>query len=285
MRPGALWRFCRPHTVVGSAVSLPALTVFSGAPLVPTASSALAPTLLVNLYVVGLNQLFDVSIDRINKPWLPLASGEMSVMEGALVVVLALAGAGVLARGASSALKTVLGGSALLGTLYSVPPFRLKRHPLAAALLIVAVRGVLVNLCFCANAGAPLGAATWACVAFYTCFSVVIAAVKDVPDVRGDATHGILSYAARWGPVRVLRGATALLVSALTVASVALWSYPLHAAGAIALAAGVWWRSTAVDVEDTSSVRAFYMFLWACFYASYGVLTCFGGTATKRYRY
>ena len=39
--------------------------------------------LAVNVYIVGINQLEDVEIDRVNKPFLPLAAGEMTVRRGA----------------------------------------------------------------------------------------------------------------------------------------------------------------------------------------------------------
>lgn len=74
---------------------------------------ALASALCMNIYVVGLNQLFDIEIDKVvlmvyvissnitsciiqkklmlslkvNKPNLPLASGELSVATGILLVV------------------------------------------------------------------------------------------------------------------------------------------------------------------------------------------------------
>ena len=43
-------------------------------------------SLLVNVYIVGLNQLYDVEIDKINKPYLPIASGELSKRSGWLLV-------------------------------------------------------------------------------------------------------------------------------------------------------------------------------------------------------
>jgi hypothetical protein len=43
---------------------------------------ALVPALLMNICIVGLNQVFDVRIDRVNKPYLPLASGEFSMQTG-----------------------------------------------------------------------------------------------------------------------------------------------------------------------------------------------------------
>jgi homogentisate phytyltransferase / homogentisate geranylgeranyltransferase len=36
------------------------------------------PTFLMNIFVVGLNQIFSVEIDRINKPYLPIPSGKLS---------------------------------------------------------------------------------------------------------------------------------------------------------------------------------------------------------------
>jgi len=41
-----------------------------------------------NVYIVGLNQLEDVAIDRINKPHLPLAAGEFSRRTAKLIVAI-----------------------------------------------------------------------------------------------------------------------------------------------------------------------------------------------------
>ena len=45
----------------------------------------------------------------------------------------------------TGALKATLVGSALLGTAYSLPPLRLKRFPVLAAVCIMGVRGGLIN--------------------------------------------------------------------------------------------------------------------------------------------
>ena len=44
-------------------------------------AQALTSALLMNVCIVGLNQLYDVEIDKVNKPYLPLASGEMSMRQ------------------------------------------------------------------------------------------------------------------------------------------------------------------------------------------------------------
>lgn len=95
-------------------------------------------------------QVTDVDIDKINKPYLPIAAGELSKFTAKVVVLVSLAlglafAAIPSAPYASSALTTVLLSSALLGTSYSLPPLRLKRFPLLAALCIIAVRGSIVR--------------------------------------------------------------------------------------------------------------------------------------------
>ena len=95
----AVWRLSRPHTIIGSALCIPALTAYSATTTASLLSPllwcgalyALVPALLMNLFIVGLNQLTDVEIDKINKPYLPLASGDLSMRSGTVVVCSSLA--------------------------------------------------------------------------------------------------------------------------------------------------------------------------------------------------
>jgi hypothetical protein len=89
----AFWRFTRPHTIIGSAlgvtsVSLLAMESVSDLNLkfVLGLLKAVIPALCMNVYIVGLNQLYDIEIDKVNKPNLPLASGEFSVAAGVALV-------------------------------------------------------------------------------------------------------------------------------------------------------------------------------------------------------
>lgn len=88
-------------------------------------------------------QVFDVSVDRINKPYLPLASGEWSVELG-ITVAASTGGAALLAGWLSGSwpLMATLAGSLALGIAYStdLPLLRWKRYPLLAAGCILSVR-------------------------------------------------------------------------------------------------------------------------------------------------
>ncbi len=90
----AFWQFSRPHTIIGTSLSVLGLYLialdgltgsFTGQSL-GSLLGTLASCLYGNVYIVGLNQLADVAIDQINKPHLPLASGEYSRAEGTVIV-------------------------------------------------------------------------------------------------------------------------------------------------------------------------------------------------------
>jgi homogentisate phytyltransferase / homogentisate geranylgeranyltransferase len=292
--------------------------LLAGAPLSAVGlATALVPALLINVYIVGLNQVFDVQIDAINKPHLPLAAGDLSMRDAVLIVVGTLVAglAFCFAPGATPALRSVLIGSALLGTLYSAPPFRLKRFALLASVCILSVRGLLINSCFYMHsaAGASAGASTsfartsipamlapsslfasastalaslpplvsFSC-AFFVLFGIVIAFLKDIPDVEGDLKFAIRTFSVQFGTRTVLRSAQAVLLCMYTamayvtfrVAPVRVFgtlSAVLHVIVGVILAFRG--RKVATTGEGTRrSTTDFYMDVWKAFYLEYALL-------------
>ena len=80
----------------------------------------------------------------------------------------------------------------ILGGVYSVPPIRTKRNPIAAGLTIATVRGFLLNFGVYYAVKDAIGSPfTWSpkvsfIARFMTAFATVIAVTKDLPDVEGD---------------------------------------------------------------------------------------------------
>jgi homogentisate phytyltransferase / homogentisate geranylgeranyltransferase len=282
-RAAILWRFTRPHTVVGTAASIAGIYVIAAA-AEPGWTAAdklgdLAWTLLagfcVNVYIVGVNQLEDVEIDRVNKPFLPLAAGELTVaaarriVAACAVVPVALA----LSQGAVETVA-VLAGLAV-GTAYSVPPLRLKRFPLLAALSITLVRSVVVNLGVALHFAGSVPEAVWALTLFVLPFSFAIAILKDVPDAEGDRRFRIATFTLRLGAQRVLRIALAALTLAYLGMAIAgpllLESCQPVVLAATQLAALAWlWRlSRQIDPGDFTR---FYMGVWRLFFLEYALV-------------
>jgi homogentisate phytyltransferase/homogentisate geranylgeranyltransferase len=126
-------------------------------------------------------------------------------------------------------------------------------------------------------------------------FGLVIAVMKDVPDIAGDRAHQVRSFSVRFGPRRCFRGAVAALVSLLGVTGGVCLVAAAKAAGlgggrggglgggravgravvgAIAWAAAVrvGRKGRQVEAREGEEVYGYYMFLWQLFYLAYLLL-------------
>ncbi len=299
----SLWAFSRPHTIVGTTLSVVALGVMamaltpseqanaelSLATIIAAMIAALVPSLCANVYIVGLNQLTDIAIDRINKPNLPLASGAFSLIEGRWIVGMLGATALLLAIVQGAILFGTVALSMVIGTIYSLPPLRLKRFPFWAALCIFGVRGVVVNLGFFAHFRQLLSQATvsqslaqpippevWALTAFVVIFALAIALFKDIPDIEGDRQFQIRTLTVRLGPEFVFglsRWVLTLcygLLIGLTLLGLLPSVQPLFLLIThLALLGLMWWMSCRVDLQDKSEISRFYQFIWRLFFFEY----------------
>ena len=285
---GVLWRFSRPHTLLGTFISAVGLYVIAVAELPGSGLDHLFWVIVagtgVNIAIVGVNQITDVEIDRINKPHLPLAAGELS-REAAWRIVLVAAAVPVVLALTQGVLETAAVAAALaVGAAYSLPPVRLKRYPLVASLCISGVRAIAVNLgmyghfALAFGGSAAIPAPVWALTLFVLPFSFAIAVLKDVPDMEGDRRYRVATFTVRLGPRRAAR----LGVGALVVAyagMIALGPLLVGVADGLVLAGGhalalalllVWARGA--DPDDPAAFTAFYMRVWVLFFAEYALV-------------
>jgi homogentisate phytyltransferase/homogentisate geranylgeranyltransferase len=299
---GVLWRFSRPHTVIGTTLSILGLYVIAATQLPGAALGeglgdlfcVLVAGFCVNVAIVGVNQITDVAIDRINKPFLPIAAGELS-LEQARWIVLACTLI-PLALAVTQGLVEIVSVSAalLVGAAYSLPPLRLKRFPALAAASITVVRSVVVNvgvalhfssaLAGGASAGTVPGPA-WALTAFVLPFSFAIAVLKDVPDLEGDRAFRIRTLTVRLGGRRVL----AIGMAALTLAYAGMAVLgPLLLTGVqpVVLTGGhvgalalLWVWAARTDTGDRAAFTRFYLRVWMLFFLEYPLvaLACLAG--------
>ena len=94
----------------------------------------------VNIAIVGVNQITDVEIDRINKPRLPIAAGELCPRRRG--------GSSRSRRSCRSCWRSrrarvetgAVVAALAVGAAYSLPPVRLKRYPSRPSLCIAGVR-------------------------------------------------------------------------------------------------------------------------------------------------
>lgn len=283
-------RFSRPHTIVATGVQVVVLFILAGGLseswprggriLLP----ALAAALALNVYIVGINQITDVDIDRLNKPYLPLASGAYSLRQGWLIVLVAGAAALGLALLEGPFLLLTVGLAFLIGTLYSWPPIRLKRHAVWAALSIAFVRGVVSNVGLYWHFRHTLGLPTAlppliaGAALFFFGFGLVIALYKDIPDLEGDRHFTVRTFTVRLGPQRVFVLGRGILTGFYLIPVVYFLAQLPQPAAVLLLAAHLalvvlfWSLSTGVNPAEARSMARFYLTLWGLFYAEYFLL-------------
>jgi homogentisate phytyltransferase / homogentisate geranylgeranyltransferase len=292
-----LWKFSRPHTIIGTSLSVLALYFISLATTsnsittinLEQMSAVWLACLLGNVYIVGLNQLYDVEIDRINKPNLPLASGDLTIKQGQLIVgltgILSLLIAGL----SGVWLLATVAISLLIGTAYSLPPIRLKQFPFLAAFCILTVRGMIVNIGLFLhygnklNAQAALNPYVWTLTLFILLFTVAIAIFKDVPDLEGDKQYNIKTFTLVIGKPAVFnlaRGVITVCYFGMIGAGL-FWLTSLNVSffitSHLVLLVLLWWRSRDVNLAEPSAIADFYQFIWKLFFLEYLLfpLACF----------
>jgi homogentisate solanesyltransferase len=204
-RMRAIYKFTRPHTIRGTILASIAGTTralidtpgaISNANwsfMLPRAILGMTALLLGNAFIVGINQIYDKDIDILNKPFLPVASGEMSKRFAWVVVVFSgLVGPCLVHQYFPPLLFKLYTLGIVLGGIYSVPPIRTKQNPFLAGLTIATVRGFLLNFGVYYAVKDAIGAPfAWSpkvafIARFMTIFATVIAVTKDLPDIEGD---------------------------------------------------------------------------------------------------
>jgi 4-hydroxybenzoate polyprenyltransferase len=199
----AFIELARPFTLVAPALGFASGAVTAigaepmepwGWPLVvfPAVGSLMAVAL--NSASNGLNQIYDLEIDRINKPRRPLPSGRLTLREAWIFTALGYLAALVLAwfvapEGRRECFWIVL-VAAIITFLYSGPPFRTKRLGIWANVTIAIPRGVLLKVAGWSAVKTVLALEPWYIGAIFGLFLLGASTTKDFADMEGDARGG-----------------------------------------------------------------------------------------------
>lgn len=285
-----LLRFSRVHTIIGTSLSIVTLWLIALAVnrdgaitdwMWPELIWTLVSCLGANVFIVGLNQLTDIEIDRINKPYLPLASGAWTERTGWIVVTVSVVLSLLIALWQGDYLLYTVLLSLLLGTLYSLPPIRLKRFPFWAAFCILAVRGLIINLLlylhfhYLLSANSVVPTIVWVLTAAMFGYSIIIAFFKDMPDLEGDRRYGIQTFSLRLGLDRIHQIGSLLIAGIYLVLIILPFFLEMEGnalvfSGAhIVLLGLLFWGNRRLDLSDQNSIRFYYQFIWGLFFLEY----------------
>lgn len=283
-----LWQFSRPHTIIGSTLSIIALSIIAlnGSAFSIEQFIFVGISLLsawgCNIYITGLNQWSDVDVDKVNKPWLPIASGELSRKSAMLIVLISGGISLISAAYLSLPFLGLIVSIMLIGTAYSLPPLKLKRSHLAAASAIALVRGVLVNLGFYWHFQqaflhhTEINTLIIALILFVLAFSLGIAWFKDIPDTLGDAEYSFQTLAVQTGRTGAFR-AGLYVVSLAYISVIVLATFSLlPSPNFLIICHAILWAvflimAYRLDLTNDKSIKEFYMLFWGLFFIEYVV--------------
>jgi homogentisate phytyltransferase / homogentisate geranylgeranyltransferase len=277
----AVIAFCRPHTIKGTLLASTSgyilLWVYSGyTHALFTLALVLFSGVSANVFIVGINQLVDVEIDRLNGKRLPVATGELAWRDAKNIVQFALLSAVSVAFAQSILWGTVISLMCAIGFVYSVPPLRLKRFAVPAAVCIVLARAVLGTVggaVTYANAmGRPLDHFASQHLFTFTgimmVFTTVIALMKDVPDIEGDKSEGVQSFSVTKGAAWVVRLCYGLISAVYVIVGLkaVFWDADLVCL-TLHVAAFIWLHTRSVEGASKSVAMHNYLnVVWPLFY-------------------
>ncbi|XP_076892639.1 homogentisate phytyltransferase 1, chloroplastic-like [Bidens hawaiensis] len=290
-----LFRFSRPYAAIATVLSVISTSLLAVERLSDLSSlfyvkvfQAIVGGIFMQIYVCGFNQICDIEIDKINKPYLPLASGELTMKTAIIVTTLStIMSLSIVYISDSKPLFCGLFAWFLVGTAYSanvLPLLRWKRFPYTAVLYMINSRALAIPFGYYVHAknvirgGVILSRRHFFSIFMLMVFSVVLILFKDIPDIKGDEMHGIKSLASQIGPERMFWSCIWLLGMAYGVSifvgatSSSTLSKYVTVLGHFATVSTLWVRAKSVDLKNMASISSMYLFLWKLFYVEYLLL-------------
>ena len=197
------WDLVRPFTLLAPALGMlsGAVTAYGARPAgrfgqrtflswtVDVAVGCVAAGLL-NGASNALNQVCDLSIDRVNKPARPLPSGRLSTRSAIAISVLLYAASLGAAATINGSVLALFALGALATVVYSVPPLRTKRFGWWANVTIAIPRGVLLKVAGWSVTKPALAPEAWLIGGVFGLFLLGATTSKDFADVEGDRADG-----------------------------------------------------------------------------------------------
>ena len=212
MNRAAYLELARPFTLVAPALGFVsgALTAVGAAPREPWSSTLLVPAIIgsamaavLNAGNNALNQIYDLDIDRVNKPKRPIPTGRISIAGAwwfsVVTYALALVLAWLVAPGGRHECFWLVAVAVVCTLLYSVPPFRTKRLGIWANVTIAIPRGVLLKVAGWSSVKTIAGIEPWYIGAIFGLFLLGATTTKDFADMEGDRRGGCRTLPIQYG--------------------------------------------------------------------------------------
>jgi 4-hydroxybenzoate polyprenyltransferase len=230
--------FARPITVLMPMVGFfsGAVTAWgSGGVRLPLTLEVVLPVLfgtlmagILNAASNAINQIYDLAIDRVNKPKRPLPSGALSLNEAWTFTMICYAIAWALAwftaPGGRRECFWIVVVATVLTWMYSAPPFRTKRHGIWANVTIAIPRGVLLKVAGWSAVKTIMGVEPWFIGGIFGLFLLGASSTKDFADIEGDRADGCQTLPILYGVKKAAWIITPFFVIPFALIPIGVWS-------------------------------------------------------------
>jgi 4-hydroxybenzoate polyprenyltransferase len=208
--------FARPFTLIAPMFGMISggITAWGAKPVTPYHSSVILSIVLgslaagvLNAFSNTINQIYDLPIDRINKPHRPLPAGKITLREAWVITIIFLVIAWTLAWFATpfgqpqnhSCFWLVVIAT-IMTYQYSAPPLRTKRAGILANITVAIPRGILLKVAGWSTVKQIWGLEPWYIGTIFGLFLLGATTTKDFADMKGDAADGCRTLPIVYGP-------------------------------------------------------------------------------------
>lgn len=246
----------RPFTLVAPALGFlsGALTAVGAAPPETWSLGLMVPPILGSLMAAtlnagnnALNQIYDLEIDRVNKPKRPLPSGRLNITQAwiftAITYVAALVLAWLVAPAGRHECFWLVAIAVVCTFIYSVPPLRTKRLGIWANITIAIPRGTLLKVAGWSSVKTVFGVEPWYIGAIFGLFLLGATTTKDFADMEGDRRGGCRTLPIQYGVQRAAWMISPSFVVPFTMIPIGSW---------IGILTGNFWLLQALGVVMTA---------------------------------
>ncbi|MCB9769760.1 MAG: UbiA family prenyltransferase [Candidatus Omnitrophica bacterium] len=195
-----LVRFSRPFTLLPPLVGYitAGFIAFEARPPVDTPFAAVLAKVLIGAFSAAclnaasnaLNQIYDLDIDRLNKPDRPLPSGRLSMRTAWIFTIVCYVLTLALSLLVNFEFFVIVVVTTFLTYAYSGPPFRTKRLGMLANLTIAIPRGCLLKVAGWSAVATVLDWEPWWIGSIFGLYVLGAATTKDYSDMEGDRAGG-----------------------------------------------------------------------------------------------
>lgn len=201
------WELCRPFTLLAPFIGFVAFALAGWSGLEAAGAAQALPPILMGALAAAclnaasniINQVYDLEIDRVNKPARPIPSGRVNPEAALKASVILYAASIALAWAVGVQFFVILLFTVFLTYAYSGPPFRTKRSWLWANLTIALPRGCLLVVAGWTALRDAWNPEPWILGAVFGLYIFGAATTKDFADIRGDEQGGCITLPVRFG--------------------------------------------------------------------------------------